>query len=175
MGVRRTHMLLASGLICALGARAQGPASEATAAAPCVGVTLSATPADAHAATDKGYSARRVLDVNFHVELAAGSAAESLALKIFTPNGHLFQRLDVPLAAADSPEKERALPGYPFPVKVAARRATRASGGNSIVDTPPLAVAGTDVVASSLYGRWRVEAWVAGAASACSAEFNILQ
>lgn len=172
MGVRWTHMLLAAGLIGAGGAGAETRVAEA---APCVGITLSATPADAHGPTDKGFSARRVLDVNFHVELAPGSGADSLALKLFTPNGHLFQRLDVPIAALGSGEKERALPGYPFPVKVAPRRAGRGGAGTSIVDTPPLALAGTDVVASSLYGRWRVEAWVAGAPAACSAAFNIFQ
>lgn len=172
MGMRRAHMLLVCGIWASSALAERVTPAEAT-AAPCVGVTQSATPADAHAPTDKGFSARRVLDVNFHVELAPGSTADSLKLELFTPNGHLFQRLDVPIAAAGSAEKERSLPGYPFPVKVATRRAS--ATGASIVDTPPLAVAGTDIVASSLYGRWRVEAWVAGAATACSAEFNILQ
>jgi hypothetical protein len=138
-----------------------------------VSVTPSAIPAEAHSPTDKGFSARRVLDIAFHVELAPDTTPESLVLKVFTPNGHLFQSVDVPIASSAA-EKERALPGYRFPVKVAPTRAGRGAGG-SVVDTPTLAVAGTDIVASSLYGRWRVEAWVKDASSACSAHFNILQ
>ena len=164
--IGRAALAVLCGLV-AVGARADEGAPA------CVGITLSATPAEAHAPTDKGFSARRVLDVNFHVELAPGSTPDGLVLKVFTPNGHLFQSFDVPVASASNPEKERALPGYRFPVKVAQARA--AASGGSVVDTPPLAVAGTDIVASSLYGRWRAEAWVKGASSACLAQFNILQ
>ncbi len=167
---RQAWVVVACGLGAALAGSARG---EGPAVAPCQGISFSATPASGHDATDKGFSARRVHDINLHVTLAPGAAPAGLVLKLFTPNGHLYQQLEVPIAAAESGETERALPGYRFPVKVA--RARRGEGAASVVDAPPLPVAGSDIVASGLYGRWRAEAWVKDAAAACSAEFNILQ
>ena len=175
MGFRRMRALTVFAMALALGA-VGAAADEASQAPPCVGVTLSATPASGHGETDKGFSARRILDLGFHVELARGAPPDGLTLKIFTPNGHLYQQIDVPVAPAGSREATRALPGYPFPVKVAAVRAVRAADDGierAVVDAPPFLVAGTNIVSSSLYGRWRVEAWVKDAPEACSAQFNI--
>lgn len=177
MGVRPS-LLVACGVAVALGAevgRAEADA-ETKQASPCLGVTLSATPVSSHTETDKGFSARRVLDINFHVVLAPEPAPDSLALEVFTPNGHLYQRMDVPIAPAGSGEATRALAGYPFPVKVAVVHAQRGRDGSaaSVVDAPPFLVGGTNIVTSSLYGKWRVEAWVKDAPAACSADFNIL-
>jgi hypothetical protein len=175
MDFRRATVLSACALVWAAAA-GRAAADEPSQAAPCLGVTVSATPASGHSETDKGFSARRILDLNFHVELASRVTPESLALKVFTPNGHLYQQIDVPVAPAGSGEATRALPGYPFPVKVAAVRAERSAedaGTRTLVDAPPFLVAGTNIVSSSLYGRWRVEAWVKDAPSACSAQFNI--
>ncbi len=176
-------MVCWAALACVLGTaagRASAGSRTVAAEAPgpaCLGVSVSASPPSTdRQGTNKGFSARRVLDLSFRVALPLEAQPESLALRLFTPNGHLYQQVDVPIAPEGSRESERALAGYPFPVKVARVRTGRAPDGvpSRAVDAPPLPVAGTTIVSSSLYGRWRAEAWLAGAPEACSAEFNIL-
>jgi hypothetical protein len=86
------------------------------------------------------FSAIRVRDLLFRTRLRAGSP--TVSLRVYTPGGHLYQTV------AASPSVERESRGGP-------------------VATVRLAVTGTAITTNGLYGRWKVEPWLAGAVSAC--------
>jgi hypothetical protein len=117
------------------------------------------------------FSAAAILDLNFRIALPAGSTADEMELKVYTPAGHLYQDLTFPVAAAGSSEVTRDKPGRPFPVKVV--HAHRTADGGSSVDAPPFPVGGTLISTNSLFGKWRVEALPAGELRACTASFTI--
>ncbi len=101
--------------------------------------------------TDEGEI--KLLDLRFLVLVPADNAYSSsngLHLKLFTPKGHLYQKLRVPIApAATSAGNQRRRSRY---------RWVSAS----------LPVAGTTIVTSSLYGRWSAAAYVEGESSPCA-------
>lgn len=150
-------------------------AQSAKAAPACVGVKVGSTPAVPSLDEQKGFSARAILDLNFRIVLPGEGTPEAVTLKIYTPRGHLYQELLVPVAPEGSAERERVVAGYPSPLAVARVRRLRTSDGRPArgVDAPPFPVAGTHVVSSSLYGEWRVEAWPQGSSEACSSPFVI--
>ncbi len=173
MTAKRMGTIAAS--VIALGLLA-GPLAAQSAKAPaCVGVKVGSTPVLASFDELKGFSARAILDLNFRIVLPGEGTPEALTLKIYTPRGHLYQEIVVPVAPEGSAERERVVAGYPAPLKVARVRRLRAADGRPArgVDAPPFPVAGTHVVSSSLYGEWRVEAWPQGASEACSSPFVI--
>jgi hypothetical protein len=121
--------------------------------------------------TSKGhaFSATEILDLKFSVFFPGPQRyplPASLDVKVFTPTGHLYQDIVVPVAAEGSTELTRAVRGHPFGLKV--RRATK-----RVVVVPPFPVAGTSIVSSSLYGKWRVVAWPEGADSPCVTPFGL--
>lgn len=164
-------------LLCGSLAAAQ-EASEETAAPTCRGLTVAAIPASS--STDRGFSARNVLDLQFRVQLPGQNTPAQVEMRYFTPAGHLYQVVQVPVASEGSLETERPLPDHPFPVKVARVevRAPRGKGSDGtdrerFVTMPSLPVAGTVIAQNSLYGAWRAEAWPAGAQSPCTLSFTI--
>jgi hypothetical protein len=167
-------ILTAGGLVLSCLAGVAG-AQTAKAAAACLGVKVGSTPTITALDEQKGFSARAILDLNFRIVLPGNDTPEAVTLKIYTPRGHLYQEVLVPVAPEGSAERERVVAGYPAPLKVARVRRLRASDGRAArgVDAPPFPVAGTHVVSSSLYGEWRVEAWPQGASEACSSPFVI--
>ncbi len=88
------------------------------------------------------YSAVQIQDVLFTAMLSPTLQGEHrLNLRLYTPHGHLYQTLKVPVIAPPPPPPHgRRKPAPRQPIVVSAR----------------LPVAGTSIVASSLYGRWRV-------------------
>lgn len=96
------------------------------------------------------FSAAEILDLEFQVVVPVDASPAALELKLFTPKGHLYQKLDVPSASptsSSSPPKRK--PRY-----------------RTI--TARLPVAGTTIVNNSLYGTWRVEAYFEGERVACA-------
>jgi hypothetical protein len=77
--------------------------------------------------------------------------AQRLVLKFFTPEGHLYQELLVPVAT----EKDRTSPD-----DARRRRRYTVSG--------VLPLGGTAIVTSSLYGTWSVEAYIDDADTPCA-------
>jgi hypothetical protein len=71
-----------------------------------------------------------------------------LDLRVYTPRGHLYQTLTAPFVG---PERSRHRHAPPPPTLLSVR----------------LPVAGTPIVASSLYGRWRVEPHLDAADEPC--------
>ena len=94
---------------------------------PKCGVRVRSTPAvsqGAHAV----FSAREIVDLNFEILLKPEDGAEEqVEIRVFTPEGHLYQTIDVPVSAPGSRETERVVAGYPFPLGVSEARAEEGS------------------------------------------------
>jgi|GEM_PF-1004030 len=110
---------------------------------------------------------RHVQGYPHHVLLHHAPAGDHLlTLKVYTPHGNLFRTMDVPVTADQKPG-HRHVQGYPYPVPEKAAKDMPYQGQNypSIdVDFP---VAGTSIVNSSLYGRWKIVAFFDGAKTPC--------
>lgn len=173
MALSATRAIVACGLALVAAPGSAGPSPSNAAA--CLAVTVDQTPPRAEDDTARGFSVDRAESLDFQVVLGPGVPPESLVLKLFTPNGHLYQQIELPVAAEGSRETERALPGYPFPVKVATVRTRRAASGQALrtVAAPPVPVAGTTIVSSALYGTWRVEVGRDPTSKGCSARFSL--
>lgn len=151
----KADRILACVALMALGAPAGGAAGETAAASDgCRRLAFASTP---RSRSLGGFSASRVLDLTLSVELPrppAGSAPGPLEVRVYTPQGHLYQ--SVPFTPGQAADAAR-------PSALLARRWQR-------VELPSLPVGGTPIVTSSLYGTWRVEVWPEGA-SPCSGTF----
>jgi hypothetical protein len=84
------------------------------------------------------WSVRRVTDVRFEARLRPAAEAAGVELHIFTPNGHLYRKIDATVteAAPPPPSGPRRRPKPKAEVL--------------------LPVAGTNIVRSGLYGQWKV-------------------
>jgi hypothetical protein len=85
-----------------------------------------------------------------------------LELKLYTPKGHLYQVLTVPFSGGPRAAGYRRLPGNP---RVYVEQVLQPAGAAAYRVSARLPVAGTWIVTSSLYGSWRVDAHLDGAAS----------
>lgn len=91
------------------------------------------------------FSASSILDLKLEAALSpAVKGQHQLEFKVFTPKGHLYQSLPATMAA---------------PAAVPDRR-KRENPKRTAAATLP--VAGTTIVTNSLYGQWRVEAYLDG-------------
>lgn len=153
----------------------------------CVGVVVSSPEAPNRRVS---FSATKIVDLQFGALLRSRISGEHvLNLKVYTPKGHLYQQLDVPFrggvvngatnpAEATSGPRMRRVEGYPQPMPeqelVAARTPTGQRGYRVSARLP---VAGTSIMASSLYGKWKVVPHLDGSLKACGAAtvFSITQ
>jgi hypothetical protein len=118
----------------------------------------------------RSFSAARSADLIFHVLFESGLAKDHVVtLKVFTPKGHLYRTLDIPVASGMDKRSPgaRNLPGYPYPVPVQKPKTMQAKGRKYTSLDINFPVAGTTIVTSSLYGRWKVEVYLDGAAEPC--------
>lgn len=116
------------------------------------------------------FSAASSADLVFHVLFDRSLEKEHVVtLKIFTPHGYLYRRLDVPLAPdrGEEPLGVRRLPRYPYPVPVQALRSEMVDGSKYESVEVSFPVAGSTIVTSSLYGRWKVELSLDGFSRPC--------
>ncbi len=91
------------------------------------------------------FSASSILDVALEVPLSPSlKGPHRLEFHLYTPNGHLYQALPATVTA---------------PPASTDRRQRQISKRTAIATLP---VAGTTIVHSSLYGEWRVEAFLDG-------------
>ena len=121
-------------------------------------------------AMGRSFSAARSADLIFPLQFKDSLKKDSVVtLKVFTPNGYLYRRYDVPLASGTEKRSEvaRDLPGYPYPVPVHPQRMTKAGGRNFATVDLSFPVAGSSIVNSSLYGRWKVEVSLDGGTTMC--------
>jgi hypothetical protein len=99
----------------------------------------------------RSFSAARTLDIELWTRLRHDVRRDSrLEFHVYTPQGHLYQRL-------------RALPQVAVVVGERDRRRSRER-----VSVATLPTAGTTIVNSSLYGRWRVEPHLDGELRPCA-------
>ena len=98
------------------------------------------------------FSAAEIMDIQLQTLVSQKlTGRHSLELKIFTPNGNLYQSMKLQFDA-DAPLGNDG-----------AQRASRYQEVNAL-----LPVAGTSIVSSSMYGKWTVEAFLDGADQGCS-------
>jgi len=91
------------------------------------------------------FSASSILDLKLEAALAAAVKGQhQLEFKVYTPKGHLYQSLAAAMSAPPAKDGRRQ--------RESQRRIASAT----------LPVAGTTIVTSSLYGEWRVEAFLDG-------------
>jgi hypothetical protein len=146
---------------------ALAPAAWAAGDVTCVTVETASLPASHGAAGH--FSARAILDLTFTVLFRPDTSGDHLLeLDVFTPDGHLYRSLAVPITASNRSAGSRRVPGYPRPLQE--QKLARVTRGNSpflAVDVP-FPVAGTDIVAAGLYGTWRLEARLDGRRNPCA-------
>jgi hypothetical protein len=113
----------------------------------CLSVQVGPQPQGRKKASD--FSAAAVKDLRIEILLTEDAATRPVQVKLYTPRGRLYQILD---AVADS--------GQTMPNARSKRRERRFEA--------LLPVAGTQITAHALYGRWRAEVYLDGASTACS-------
>jgi hypothetical protein len=106
-------------------------------------VTVTSIPASGRQGRLASFSATQVLDLEFRTDVKRPDAT-TLALRVYTPRGHLYQTFTMTLAPA--------VPGEPRPPAIAR-----------------LPVAGTAITVNGLYGRWRAEPWLDADVTTCGA------
>jgi hypothetical protein len=119
------------------------------------------------------FSATKVADLEFRIVIpGTRDLAELYQLRLYTPTGHLYQAVDIPvdLTGGHAPST-RSLPGYPLPVPAASPEP--ADGALQVTTRVPLG--GTLVSTASLYGKWRAEVWPKDAEAPCATEVFIVQ
>ncbi len=120
----------------------------------CAGLTVSSPQARSPRAAPAGvpsFAATRILDLRIASRLRRLLEGKHvLQLKVYTPRGHLYQTLTTPFADREGPDGGRG----PFEV------------------TATLPVGGTAIMSNSLYGVWRVEAFLDGDTKPCGPTAN---
>lgn len=121
------------------------------------------------------FSAKDTVDLYFRVAFGVRGteAVDEVELRFFDPNEHLYQTIVTPLSADAEPTSWRHLRGHPRSKRSARVARDRKTHGLKLVSLPSFPVAGTHITRHSLYGRWRVEAWPAGATQPCQLRFAI--
>lgn len=90
-------------------------------------------------------------------------------LRFYTPKGNLYQSIAVPVAAMGKQPETRMLADYPrAKAQVVPTIVVKKDVKYAKADFP-FPVGGTLIVSNSLYGQWRVEAYVDGEAAPCGA------
>ena len=147
----------------------------------CAGLRVSSIQTSRSSKRDKArarrpvFSATEMLDLEFQVLLPRRlKGRHRIDLKIYTPYGHLYQTLTVPFTAERGnalrrrgATPKRRIEGYPHPVREANVSSVRSRGRRFHMVSAGLPVAGTSIVNNSLYGLWKVEAYLDGSLEPC--------
>ncbi len=131
----------------------------------------------------RGYSASQILDLRFRTTLGRPlDSGHSLELRVYTPKGHLYQVLTVPLTGpirrdpAPRPRERSVDRRAPSRSEPPAEATSDEPDGKLSFDTI-LPVGGTSIVTSSLYGSWTVTPHLDGSLKPCgpARQFRIEQ
>jgi hypothetical protein len=155
---------------------ARPPREVPAPAGSCAAIVVTAPEAGSSART-KAFSATKILDLQLAALLRTRLQGDhTLEMKVYTPKGHLYQVLTVPFSgAAAGAARTRLVEGYPQPLPEQAMTAVRHEGVRRYSISARLPVAGTAIMTSSLYGRWRVDAHLDSALEACASKTFTLQ
>lgn len=121
----------------------------------------------------RGYSASQILDLRFRTTLGRPlDGQHALELRVYTPKGHLYQVLTVPVAGPI-----RRPPAPRLREQNVDRRAPSRTdpADEAVMDEPDwklsfdtiLPVGGTSIVTNSLYGSWTVTPHLDGSLKPC--------
>jgi hypothetical protein len=133
------------------------------------GSTVAPRPGPTFIGSSPRFSVTKILDLTFTVLFPSRISGEHLVeLRVFTPDAQLYRSLVIPVAGGSKASATRSVDGYARPLpEQALQRVARGRGFFAAASTA-FPVAGTDIVSSGLYGRWRVEAYVDGAEQRCA-------
>lgn len=107
------------------------------------------------------FSATRILDLRIAGLMRRPAAGRHvLHFKVYTPRGHLYQTLTVPFTGPGRRPRERWVDGFPRPLAEESQRPVRDGGERRYEVSATLPVGGTAILSNSLYGHWRVEAYL---------------
>lgn len=151
---------------------------------PCRSLTVSSAQ-DVPGQPENEFRATSVLDLDFQVVMTRVDPPRALKFKVFTPNGHLYQLISVPITghepAPTPPPDPAAEPvaapargartGPPVMRPVPPTSDSEASNGDSrlAVVRGTLPVAGTSIMTNSLYGTWRAVPYLDDETETCGA------
>jgi len=172
--------LIALAQVAAAQPAARSPREEPSASGQCVAVLVTSPEAKA-SSKSQIFSATKILDLELSAMLRSRLQGDhTLEMKLYTPKGHLYQVLTVPFSAASVPggagaPRTRFVEGYPQPLAEHAMTPVRHEGARRYRVSARLPVAGTSIMTSSLYGRWRVDAHLDGKLKACSSRSFTIQ
>jgi len=158
----------------------------AKAAAGCAGIVVGATELVFSDSFENGdtsawgpgalarFSAIRMLDLNLTVRFVDGFVGDHLLhLKLFTPKGHHYQTLSIPIASDLVGSKNlRRVEGYPRPLTVHLMQKAASTSLPEVTLSVP--VGGTAIVASSIYGMWTAEAYLDDQSEVCASQTFVL-
>jgi hypothetical protein len=143
----------------------------------CIAVSVS-SPQAAESTRSRRFSATKILDLELHVVFPRSLEGEHrVDVKVYTPDRQLYQVLTVPFHVGDDEtdaaprtvarRHRRKLADLPTPLDEADARETPIGRRLFRRVSVTLPVAGTSIVASSLYGKWTAVAFLDGSAEAC--------
>lgn len=168
--------MLLIGALVALAQAAEAPSlSGVTPAQPECAAIVVTSPQQPPRARQRGpFSATRILDLRFGTQLVRPPVdSHVLALKVYTPRGHLYQTLTVPFAPSGQSKGERHVDGYPRPLPEQEAKPVKYEGGPAYEVSATFPVGGTAIMSNSLYGSWRVEPYLDGVVCGESVRFDI--
>lgn len=121
----------------------------------------------------RGFSASHVVALEFEAAVHGRylSGDHLLELKLFTPRGHLYQVLPVPftleLPSRDEPPRMARVDRKRGPMRRHHTEQFEVEDGVRHRVRTSIPVAGSWILTHSLYGRWRVDAYLDGGESRC--------
>lgn len=148
----------------------------------CIGVAIG-SPEKNRGKFDATFSATEIIDLEFSLLFTPGAEKRfgndhRVEFRISTPKGHLYQSITIPFTGDPAKNGKRVIvPGYPQPMETQLLTDVSTSNGKNLRAKVLLPVAGTAIIANSLYGSWTAQAFVDGETVPCSkpATFTITQ
>ncbi len=118
------------------------------------------------------FDVTQFLDLHFDILLDGGLIGDHIvALELQTPAGHLYQRIEIPMATeVEGGDRIRRLPGLPNPVPIQPAVRHQSNGLDRWMIGSDLPVAGTSIVNSSIYGRWSLQVFLDGQLLECEGD-----
>jgi hypothetical protein len=135
----------------------------------CAEVEFRASPESSQGWHRGGFSASEIVDLEILVGIVPPVLGRHLLeLDLYTPNGHLYQTLTVPLATDLQTEGLRVrVPGYRDPLRIQVLKPTGFGDGVHQGTAVRFAVGGTNIVTNSIYGAWEVRPRLDGNPMSC--------
>ncbi len=147
-----------------------GALAASNASSPCVAILAASAEETPNGKFGTSFSATKTTDLTFSVAFQRGYTGEHLVeLRFFTPRGFLYQSMTVPAVIGGTASGTRTVPGYPHPMRVKSGPRFTYKGSTLWKVDVPFPVGGTEIGRNSLYGTWKVQAYLDGAADPCGA------